>query len=222
MPTLYRMIRDRYRHEPLSVVGSRLFGGRWNFKGTGVLYATSTPELGLIETLAHAPTVRYEDLPTYWVFSLSVPDDIRYYTRSELPDYWQDDTYDQTQYWLKDWHCSLCPSRCLWLPEPPVGWHWPKTRCCPVPTPVGQWHPTSLRWLRTVCDPAPPAREFLTRPDQTQCSPARPGQVRGLPCGSQTNRPSLRQTAVQELPASWRRQTLSQTVPADGHHRPAV
>jgi RES domain-containing protein len=103
MPILYRMIRDKYRDEPLSVAGSRLFGGRWNPKGVGVLYATSTPELGLIETLAHAPAVRYEDLPTYWVFSLSVPDDIRYYTRPELPDYWQDDTYEQTQTWLKDW-----------------------------------------------------------------------------------------------------------------------
>lgn len=85
------------------MVGSRLFGGRWNPKGVGVLYATSTPELGLVETLAHAPAVRYEDLPTYWVFSLEVPDNIRYYKRDELPDYWQDETYERTQTWLKDW-----------------------------------------------------------------------------------------------------------------------
>lgn len=103
MPTLYRIIRDRYRDEPLSVVGSRLFGGRWNPKGTSVLYATSTPELGLVETLAHAPAVRYEELPTYWVFSLDVPDDIRYYIREDLPAYWQDETYERTQGWLKDW-----------------------------------------------------------------------------------------------------------------------
>ena len=103
MPTLYRIIRDRYRHEPLSVVGSRLFGGRWNPKGTSVLYATSTPELGLVETLAHAPAVRYEELPIYWVFSLDVPDDIRYYSRADLPAYWQDETYERTQGWLKDW-----------------------------------------------------------------------------------------------------------------------
>ena len=68
-----------------------------------MLYATSTPELGLVETLAHAPTVRYEELPTYWVFSLDVPDNIRYYTREELPAYWQDETYERTQSWLKDW-----------------------------------------------------------------------------------------------------------------------
>ncbi len=97
MPILYRIIRDKYRHDPLAVVGSRLFGGRWNPKGTGVLYATSTPELGLVEALAHAPAVRYEELPTYWVFSLDVPDDIRYYSREELPTYWQDETYEKTQ-----------------------------------------------------------------------------------------------------------------------------
>ena len=103
MPTVYRIIRDKYRHDPLSTEGSRLFGGRWNPKGIAVLYATSTPELGLIETLAHAPAIRYEDLPTYWVFSLNVPDDIRYYKREELPDYWQDDTYERTQIWLSAW-----------------------------------------------------------------------------------------------------------------------
>ena len=103
MPTIYRIIRDRYRHDPLSVEGSRLFGGRWNPKGTGVLYATSTPELGLVETLAHAPAIRYEELPTFWVFSIDVPDNIRYYRRTELPEYWQDETYDRTQHWLTDW-----------------------------------------------------------------------------------------------------------------------
>lgn len=103
MPTVYRIIRDKYRHDPLSVAGSRLFGGRWNPKGVGVLYATSTPELGLIETLAHAPAIRYEELPTYWVFSLEVPDGIRYYKRDELPEFWQDDTYERTQTWLRSW-----------------------------------------------------------------------------------------------------------------------
>ncbi|NEU70054.1 RES family NAD+ phosphorylase [Spirosoma agri] len=103
MSLLYRIIRDKYRHTPLSIEGSRLFGGRWNPKGVGVLYVTSTPELGLVETLAHAPSVRYEDLPIYWVFSLEVPDDIRYVSRNELPAYWQDQTYERTQGWLKDW-----------------------------------------------------------------------------------------------------------------------
>jgi RES domain-containing protein len=103
MPTVYRLIREKFRQTPLSTEGSRLYGGRWNPKGTGILYATSTPELGLIESLAHAPAVRYEELPVYWLFSLHVPDDIRYIDRAALPPFWQDETYERTQLWLADW-----------------------------------------------------------------------------------------------------------------------
>ena len=103
MPTVYRLLRDRYKNDPLSVEGSRLFGGRWNPKGTGVLYTTSSPELGLIESLAHAPTMPYRELPTYWIFAIDVPDDIRQVHRDELPDFWLDDTYERTQHWLAAW-----------------------------------------------------------------------------------------------------------------------
>ena len=103
MPTVYRIIREKFIDQPLSAEGSRLFGARWNPKGTGVLYTTSTPELGLVETLAHAPKVRYEDLPTYWLFSIEAPEDIQYYQRDAMPDFWQDKTYERTQLWLKDW-----------------------------------------------------------------------------------------------------------------------
>lgn len=103
MPLVYRITREKFRHDALSAEGSRLFGARWNPKGIGVLYTTSTPELGLVETLAHAPGVRYEDLPRYWLSSIEIPDDIRHYSRADLPAYWQDKTYSSTQYWLKDW-----------------------------------------------------------------------------------------------------------------------
>ncbi|MGA0555715.1 RES family NAD+ phosphorylase [Larkinella sp. VNQ87] len=103
MPIVYRIIREKFIDQPLSVEGSRLYSARWNPKGRGVLYTTSSPELGLVETLAHAPRVRYEELPTYWLFSIEAPDDIRYFRRDEMPDYWQDNTYERTQQWLKAW-----------------------------------------------------------------------------------------------------------------------
>lgn len=103
MPIVYRIIREKFRHDCLSAEGARLFGARWNPRGTGVLYTTSTPELGLVETLAHAPGVRYEDLPAYWLCSIDIPLDIHYYFLADMPSYWQDKTYDQTQLWLKDW-----------------------------------------------------------------------------------------------------------------------
>ena len=103
MPIVYRIIREKFRNQPLSAEGSRLFGARWNPKGIGFLYTTSTPELGLVETLAHAPGVRYEDLPAYWLSAIEIPDDIRVYSRAEMPDYWQAKNYERTQYWLRDW-----------------------------------------------------------------------------------------------------------------------
>jgi RES domain-containing protein len=103
MPTVYRIIREKFINQPLSTEGSRLFGARWNPKGIGVLYTTSTPELGLVEMLVHAPKVRYEELPTYWLFSIETPDDIHYYRRDEMPEFWQDKTYERTQLWLNDW-----------------------------------------------------------------------------------------------------------------------
>ncbi|MCE6989185.1 RES family NAD+ phosphorylase [Dyadobacter sp. CY323] len=103
MPIVYRIIREKFRNQPLSAEGSRLFGARWNPKGIGVLYTTSTAELGLVETLAHAPGVRYEDLPTYWLSAIKIPDDIRVYSRLEMPGYWQAKSYERTQYWLKEW-----------------------------------------------------------------------------------------------------------------------
>jgi RES domain-containing protein len=103
MPIVYRIIREKFRDQSLSAEGSRLFGARWNPKGTGILYTTSTPELGLVETLAHAPGVRYEDLPTYWLSTIEIPDNIRLYTREQMPSFWQDRNYERTQCWLNDW-----------------------------------------------------------------------------------------------------------------------
>ncbi len=100
---VYRIIREKFRHEPLSTEGSRRYGGRWNPKGTGALYTTSTPELGLVETLAHTPDVRYEYLPTYWLSQIEITDSLRTFQVDEIPEFWQDKTYERTQIWLNDW-----------------------------------------------------------------------------------------------------------------------
>ena len=103
MAIVYRLIREKFKDHTLSAEGSRLFGARWNPKGTGILYTTSSPALGLVETLAHAPGVRYEDMPKYWLTSIEIPDDIRSYSINEMPAYWQDNNYEKTQFWLNDW-----------------------------------------------------------------------------------------------------------------------
>lgn len=103
MPKVYRIIREKFRDQPLSSEGSRLYGARWNPKGIGILYATSTPELGLVEILAHAPGIEYDLLPKYWLTEIEIPDNIRTLEKEDLPSYWQDPDYEKTQYFLMDW-----------------------------------------------------------------------------------------------------------------------
>ena len=103
MLTVYRTVKAKYVSEPLATEGSRLFGGRWNPKGYPLLYTTSSPSLALIESLVHQPSVRYEKLPALFLFTLEVPDEVRTYSIDELPNYWNAESYEQTQWILHDW-----------------------------------------------------------------------------------------------------------------------
>lgn len=60
---IYRILKEPYWHDPLSVVGAEMAGGRWNPPGLGVLYAATSPALALLETLVHFPKVSYHQLP---------------------------------------------------------------------------------------------------------------------------------------------------------------
>lgn len=103
MLTVYRTTKAKYINEPLATEGSRLFGGRWNPKGYSLLYTTSSPSLALIESLAHQPSVHYEKLPALYLFTLEIPEDVKIYSTEELPTYWNTESYEQTQWILRDW-----------------------------------------------------------------------------------------------------------------------
>lgn len=103
MLTIFRTVKEKYLSAPLSPEGARLFGGRWNPKGYPLLYATSSPALALVESLVHQPRVRYERLPTLYLVTLEVPESIRTFPVEELPDYWNEESYERTQWILRDW-----------------------------------------------------------------------------------------------------------------------
>ena len=104
MLTVYRTVKAKYVTEPLATEGSRLFGGRWNPKGYALLYTTSSPALALVESLVHQPRVKYEKLPKLFLFTLEVPsDEVTTFPLDELPDYWNDESYERTQWILRDW-----------------------------------------------------------------------------------------------------------------------
>ncbi|MDB5239818.1 MAG: molybdenum transporter substrate-binding protein [Spirosoma sp.] len=113
MLTVYRTVKAKYIHEPLSTEGARLFGGRWNPKGYPLLYTTSSPALALVESLVHQPQIRYEKLSALYLFTLELPghyddaadspDNVTHHPLDVLPPYWNEESYERTQWILLDW-----------------------------------------------------------------------------------------------------------------------
>ncbi len=50
--TLYRIARSEYIND-LSGTGAKLYGGRWNEKGSPLLYTSEQTSLGILEILVH-------------------------------------------------------------------------------------------------------------------------------------------------------------------------
>lgn len=103
---VYRINKEPYHYDPLSVIGSERYGGRWNPKGRGVLYTSQSPELALLETLVHLPPVRLAELPRLWLSTLSLPEEaetVFWITPDRLPAYWQSGSLALTQSIVTDW-----------------------------------------------------------------------------------------------------------------------
>ena len=49
----YRLIKKKYADDPLSPQGAKLYGGRWNSKGNGAVYAADSVALAVLEVLVH-------------------------------------------------------------------------------------------------------------------------------------------------------------------------
>ena len=102
---VFRILREPYWIDPLSVVGAEKAPGRWNPKGLGILYTSSSPALALLEIMVHFPAVSYDDLPAMRLFSLRVPDNsIRWVDPGALPEGWdQPGQLPVTQTYFQEW-----------------------------------------------------------------------------------------------------------------------
>lgn len=117
---VYRINKEPYHTDPLSTVGSHRHGGRWNPKGTGVLYTSRTPELALLETLVHLPPLTLPELPQLWLSTIRLPDlpDLIFWLDpARLPTYWRSGTLTETQTVLTEW---LTDPFCLAVAVPSV------------------------------------------------------------------------------------------------------
>jgi RES domain-containing protein len=98
---VYRLYKSTYINDPLSAEGARRAGGRWNPKGYGILYTSATPELALLEIIAH---LNPSFVPRFHLLVLEIPDAHRAVTVEELPSDWQDEQqYEPLQGYLLNW-----------------------------------------------------------------------------------------------------------------------
>jgi RES domain-containing protein len=83
---VYRITGRKYATD-LSGSGSAIYGGRWNKKGTPVLYTSESKELALLETIVHTPPMF---VPKLDILVLELPDSVTEIEIGSLPLNWSD------------------------------------------------------------------------------------------------------------------------------------
>lgn len=86
---VYRICRTQ-NSKDLSGTGARIFGGRWNYKGVSVVYASESRALATLEYLVHVPlSLTPADLS---LASIKIPDSVvpKKIPVSKLPRNWRD------------------------------------------------------------------------------------------------------------------------------------
>lgn len=70
---VYRIAKAKFIND-LSGTGARLYGGRWNNKGIGIIYTSETRALATVEYLVHVPLAMVPN--NLCIATLEIPDDI--------------------------------------------------------------------------------------------------------------------------------------------------
>lgn len=82
---VYRITAKKHAGD-LTGKGAATFGGRWNKKGSPVLYTGENKEIALLETIVHTPPLLIPELD---ILTLEIPDDsITAIDIAQLPENW--------------------------------------------------------------------------------------------------------------------------------------
>ncbi|GLR16184.1 RES family NAD+ phosphorylase [Portibacter lacus] len=68
---VYRLSKAKYA-DTLSGIGAERFGGRWNSRGTSMIYTSSSRALCTVEIAVHTPLGNIPD--DYYLISIEIPD----------------------------------------------------------------------------------------------------------------------------------------------------
>jgi len=84
---VYRITGRKYAND-LSGIGAATYGGRWNKKGSPVLYTGETKEIALLETIVHTPPML---IPKLSILTIEIPtNSITDLEMQDLPTNWYD------------------------------------------------------------------------------------------------------------------------------------
>lgn len=118
---LYRLALSRHIND-LTGAGARMYGGRWNAKGTPVLYTSESRALAVLEYLVHVPLTLVPDGLALREFS--VPDDVvmERLSAARLPAGWgssppSDVTVAQGEAWFQKGRALLLKVPSAVVPE---------------------------------------------------------------------------------------------------------
>ncbi len=82
---VYRIVNQK-RALDINGTGAALYPGRWNKKGTPVLYTGATKEIALLENIVHIPPLLIPELD---ILAIEIPDDsITELKATDLPANW--------------------------------------------------------------------------------------------------------------------------------------
>jgi len=101
---VYR-ITSKKNSTDLSGIGAAIHGGRWNKKGTPVLYTGESKEIALLETIVHSPPLL---VPKLSIVTIEIPEDsIKEIPKIKLPKNWVDYPAptvlsDIAEYWVQN------------------------------------------------------------------------------------------------------------------------
>ncbi len=83
---VYRITGKKHAGD-LNGKGAAMFGGRWNKKGSPVLYTGENKEIALLETIVHTPALLIPELD---ILTLEIPDDsVTEIEINQLPENWK-------------------------------------------------------------------------------------------------------------------------------------
>src|SRR5947199_8293287 len=88
MRSAWRIVRAARANSAFTGEGARVYGGRWNSRGTAEVYVSEHESLAALELFVHMmplpPTGRYLSLRLEWEAKLTI-----YFHKKNLPPHWK-------------------------------------------------------------------------------------------------------------------------------------